>query len=77
MIFRGMYKNFEYLWVSFFIYFKVASKKCIRFPCFTLLSGQEVRELTDRCIYDLKVTGLQAVLPDNQASNVSLYLLKK
>ena len=46
-------------------------------PCFTLLSGQEVRELTDRCIYDLKVTGLQAVLPDNQASNVSLYLLKK
>ena len=35
--FRGMYKNFEYLWVSFFINVKVVSKKCTRFPSFTLL----------------------------------------
>ena len=38
-MFGGMGKNDQYLRVSFFIDLKVASKECVRFPCFTLLLG--------------------------------------
>lgn len=42
-MFGGISKNFCYLWVCFFMNLKMASKKCSRLPCFTLLLKQRLK----------------------------------
>ena len=42
-MFGGISKKFCYLWVCFFMNLKMASKKCSRLPCFTLLLKQRLK----------------------------------